>query len=235
MLARRVAREPVAYIVGHKEFYSLDLEVNPAVLIPRPHTETLVTVALDAVAAVSVHKPEVRVLEIGTGSGAITVALAVHAPRARIVATDISAAALAVAGRNAARHDLAARIEFRRADLFAVTDGGAPLGRFDIIISNPPYIDDAGRERLDPDIRLYEPEIALAGGRDGLDFFRAIASGAGVHLEGGSDDEVIVEVGAGQAAAVAAILTGGLADAGLRRTSMINDLDAIPRVVRARR
>ncbi|HEY6419919.1 MAG TPA: methyltransferase, partial [Candidatus Binataceae bacterium] len=163
--------------------------------------------------------------------------LAAHAPRARIVATDISAAALAMAGRQVARHRLAPRIEFRRADLFAVTDGGPPLGRFDIIISNPPYIDDAGRARLDPEIRLYEPEIALAGGCDGLDFFRAIAGGAGEHLEldgGRGGSEVIVEIGAGQANAVVAIFNRMLTDAGLQRTSVINDLDAIPRVVRVR-
>lgn len=232
MLARRTKREPVAYIVGHKEFYSLDFEVSPAVLIPRPETELAVATALEAIERMR----DPRVLDIGTGSGAIAIAIAANAPDARVTATDISADALALAARNASRHRVADRVTFRRADCFEVVDGEPPLGSFDLIVSNPPYIEDGALAGLEPEVRGYEPRAALGAGSDSLSFFRRIASGARAHFSGnGSDDgasrgELIVEVGAGQAAAVAQMFE----QAGLRVVSVLDDLAGLPRVVRAR-
>ena len=224
MVARREKREPVAYIVGHKEFYSLDFEVTPAVLIPRPETEFVVTAALEAIATMR----EPRVLDIGTGSGAIAIAIAANAPAARVTATDTSDDALAVAARNAMLHQVAGRVEFRRADCFEVGEGESPLAFFDLIVSNPPYIDEESLASLEPEVLNYEPRVALSAGPDGLNFFRRIAAGASVHLQG--DGELIVEVGAGQAAAVSQIFER----AGLRPFSVLNDFAGHPRVVRAR-
>ena len=224
MVARREKREPVAYIVGHKEFYSLDFEVTPAVLIPRPETEFVVTAALEAIATMR----DPRVLDIGTGSGAIAIAIAANAPAARVTATDTSDDALAVAARNAMLHQVAGRVEFRRADCFEVGEGESPLAFFDLIVSNPPYIDEESLASLEPEVLNFEPRIALAAGPDGLNFFRRIAAGASVHLQ--ADGELIVEVGAGQAAAVSQIFEG----AGLRTFSVLNDFAGHPRVVRAR-
>ena len=164
LVARREKREPIAYILGHKEFYSLDFEVTPAVLIPRPETEFVVGAALECIAG----KDNARVLDIGTGSGAIAIAIAVNAPSAQITALDISPEALAVASRNARRHRVEDRVTLRRADCFNVLDGGAALGKFDAIVSNPPYLDDAEITALEPDVRRYEPRVALSGGVGGL-------------------------------------------------------------------
>ncbi|HYB92238.1 MAG TPA: peptide chain release factor N(5)-glutamine methyltransferase [Candidatus Binataceae bacterium] len=218
-LLRREAREPLAYIIGHKEFYSLDFEVNPAVLIPRPETETLVAAALEFIGA-----RDVRVLDIGTGSGAIAIAIAAGSPRARVVATDVSEPALEVARRNAARLGVAQRVEVRLADLFEVLDGGPPLGRFDLIVSNPPYVDDAAMAALAPEIRDHEPRRALAGGPDGLAVYRRIAARVSSHMT--REARLMVEIGARQAAAVAALF----AAAGLRDAGVIDDLAGIPRV-----
>ena len=224
MLVRREKREPLAYILGHKEFYSLDFEVSPAVLIPRPETELAVATALEAFE----RTRDARILDIGTGSGAIAIAIAVNAHDARITATDISADALAIAKRNANRHQVPDRVTFRRADCFDTLDTEPPLERFDLIVSNPPYIDDESIAGLEPDVRGYEPLVALRAGSDALGFFRRIASGARAHLQ--DTGELIVEVGAGQASAVADIFE----QAGLRVASVLNDLAGHPRVVRAR-
>jgi release factor glutamine methyltransferase len=222
MLARRAAREPLAYIVGHKEFYSIDLEVTPAVLIPRPETETVVAAALEFIA----RRPAARILDLGTGSGAIAIAIAVNAPGASVTATDISDSALAVARRNATCAGVAARVALRRADCFDVRDGGAQLGRFDLIVSNPPYVGALEAVRLAPEITHYEPALAVSAGGDGLAIVRRIAAGARARLE--RSGALMVEVGAGQADAVAALFR----DAGLSRVGVINDLAGIPRVVR---
>ncbi|HKV53898.1 MAG TPA: peptide chain release factor N(5)-glutamine methyltransferase, partial [Candidatus Binataceae bacterium] len=168
IVARRARREPLAYIVGHKEFYSLDFETTPAALIPRPETETVVSAALEFIE----RRRDARVLDIGTGSGAIALAIAAHAPEIGITATDISAEGLALARRNAFRLGFAERVGLRLADCFTPIDGGPALGRFDLIVSNPPYIEDDQIAGLEPEISGYEPRIALAGGPDGLDFYR---------------------------------------------------------------
>ena len=224
MVARREKREPVAYIVGHKEFYSLDFEVSPAVLIPRPETEFVVTAALSCIAG----KANARVLDIGTGSGAIAIAIAVNAPAAQVTAADISADALAVASRNARRHGVEDRIKLRRADCFDTLDGGAALGTFDAIVSNPPYLDDAEIIALEPEVRVFEPRVALSGGVGGLCILRRIASGASAHLD--ANGELIMEMGMGHAGDVVRIIV----DAGLRVVDVINDFAGQMRVVRAR-
>lgn len=174
LLARRLQREPMAYIIGRQEFWSLDFQVSPDVLIPRPETERLVEVALSLAAQMTSAKP-LRVLDLGTGSGAIAVSLATEIPAAKIIATDISPTALAVARQNARINSVAERIEFCCGDLMdALADHAAP---FDLILSNPPYIRCAEITALEPEVSVYEPRAALDGGADGLDFYRRIAAG----------------------------------------------------------
>jgi release factor glutamine methyltransferase len=223
-IARRERREPVAYIVGVREFHSMDFEVSPAVLIPRPETETIVEAAVRLIA----NRADARVLDIGTGSGAIAVSIAHECPRVKVTASDTSADALEVARRNADRHGVADRVEVRRADLFEPLDGGAPLGSYDLIVSNPPYVEAAALLTLAPEVRDFEPRGALVDGADGLECFRRIATAVGEHLL--PDGALMVEVGTGQAEAVRDIFAG----AGMRRLDVINDLSAIARVVTAR-
>jgi release factor glutamine methyltransferase len=219
MVVRRATREPLAYILGSKEFFSLDFAVTPAVLIPRPETEILVETALQFLSS----RREPRILDIGTGSGAIAIAIAANAVDARIIATDISKGALEVARDNAMHHGCADRIEFRSADLFP--DGDS---RFDLIVSNPPYVAEADLETLQPEIRLHEPRMALVFGADGLDMYRRIATASRTRLT--RDGAVMVEIGAGQASAVAALFRR----AGFSNIDAIRDLARIDRVIRAR-
>lgn len=224
MVARRAVREPLAYIVGYREFFSLEFEVSPAVLIPRPETETVVECALDYLR----RRPAGAVLDIGTGSGAIAVAIAANAPLSRIVATDISEASLEVATRNARRHGCARRIAFQLGDCFAALACGLENERFDLIVSNPPYVSDAELAMLAPEVREFEPRTALMiCGADPLVFYRRLASGLERWM--GREGEVIVEVGAGQARAVAEILRGGECP----KTEIVRDLAGVERVVRA--
>ena len=197
LLSRRLAREPTAYITGKREFWSLDIHVAPDVLIPRPETEFLVEIAL-AMAAQLRCNERIKILDLGTGSGAIAIALAAELPGARIVATDISAAALAVARGNALRSAVASRIRFVESDLFESLDAAE---RFDLMVSNPPYICRPEIDTLEPEVRRWEPRGALDGGVDGLDFYRRIAAQVFGHLE--ADGVVAVEIGAGMGAAVA--------------------------------
>jgi len=220
LIARRARREPLAYLTGEREFYSLALEVTPAVLIPRPETELVVERALVWLA----RRAPGRVLDLGTGSGAIAIAIAAHA-EAAVVATDVSAEALTVARRNVVRHGLQERIALRRADVFTALDGGPPLERFDLIVSNPPYISERELPRLQPEIRCYEPRQALAGGDDGLKFYRLLAAGLRDHSSAGGC--VIVEIGAGQAAAAAELFQ----EEGWRAIESARDLSGIIRVL----
>ena len=165
-VARREKREPVAYILGRKEFWSLEFEVTPAVLIPRPDSETLIETALKELKAT----PPARILDLGTGSGCLLITLLTEWPAATGVGIDISPGALAVAKRNAGRHDVAMRSTFVEADFANGTQE-----HFDLIVANPPYIADGELARLDPDVCNYEPRLALASGSDGLDAIAAIA------------------------------------------------------------
>ena len=171
LLSRRSQREPVSYITGQKEFWSLDFFVTPAVLIPRPETELLVEVALQYIARLGRGSP-VKVLDLGTGSGAIAVCLAKDHGATEIVAVDISPVALDLARVNAVRHGVADRIRFLPGDLFAPVKASPET--FDLIVSNPPYIRTGELSMLAPEIREWEPTIALDGGVDGADTYRRI-------------------------------------------------------------
>jgi release factor glutamine methyltransferase len=185
---RRVLGEPVAYILGEKEFWSLLFEVGREVLIPRPETECLIEEVLRFY-----HPPgeDLQLLDIGTGSGAIGVVLARELPAARVVATDISPGALAVARRNAMAHGVEGRMDFFQGDLFA-----AASGDFDIICSNPPYIPEAEYAILPAGIRNFEPPWALIAGRDGLDFHRNIIREGVYRLK--PSGRIFLEIGEGQ-------------------------------------
>lgn len=162
LVSRRTKGTPVAYLVGHKEFYSLDFEVTPDVLIPRPETEQIVVALLDF--AKSRGDGPLAIVDVGTGSGILAVCAAKYLPQARVTAIDISLAALAVARRNAERHAVADRIEFVESDLFVALPAGA---RFDIVVSNPPYVSTAEMAALPADVKDFEPHLALAAGVDG--------------------------------------------------------------------
>ncbi|NLE23522.1 MAG: peptide chain release factor N(5)-glutamine methyltransferase [Actinobacteria bacterium] len=230
LLDRRLAREPVAYILGRRAFRTIDLELTPDVLIPRPETETVVEVALEALRGMPITGPdpedEPLALDVGTGSGCIALAIAAEDPFVRVVASDVEPGALAVARGNAARLGLARRVEFVLSDLFADV-GERP---FDLIVSNPPYIPADEYVSLEPNVRDYEPRRALYGGEDGLDVYRRLVPGAALLLRPGG--MLVLEVGAGQADAVAGIIrrAGAYEEPGRR-----DDLAGIARVVYARR
>lgn len=191
-VARRAAHEPVSRILGEREFYGRIFQVTPAVLDPRPDTETLIGEALKHV------KPGARILDLGTGSGAIIVTLLAECTTATGVATDLSGAALEVARKNAERLGVGDRLQAVHCSWF-----DSVAGCFDIIVSNPPYIALPEIAGLAPDVRDFDPLRALDGGPDGLAAYRRIASGAGAHLAPGG--RIIVEIGAGQEGAVAAL------------------------------
>jgi len=185
-VARRQQGEPVAYIVGRKEFWSLDFAVDPRVLIPRPDTEVLVEEVLKALDISKASRPEI--LDLGTGSGAIAVALAHECPDARITATDISREALAVAAGNAERHRVASRITFLEGNLF-----NPVRGCFDVIVSNPPYIAAGDYAELSVEVLNFEPRGALLAGKEGTDFYQAIVPRAVCHLKPGGG--LLLEIG----------------------------------------
>jgi release factor glutamine methyltransferase len=221
VIRRRLRREPVQYIVGEAAFRNLVLHVDRRVLIPRPETEILVGEVLKWA---TTHGPETA-LDIGTGSGAIALSLARESGLARIVATDASEDALAMARENAVRLGLADRIEFRPGETWAAV---APESRFDIIASNPPYVAEADRDTLEPEVREYEPAMALFAGPDGLAVVDAIVSGAADRLTAGG--LLALEVGQGQASIVARRIadTGRFDDA-----RIVDDLAGCARVVLA--
>jgi release factor glutamine methyltransferase len=196
LIQRRAEGAPVAYLVGQREFYSLAFEVTPAVLIPRPETELLVMECLNLIKG----KPSPRVLDVGTGSGNIAISIAHQHSTAQVTATDVSAEALAVAARNAERHGLSRRIRFLHGDLFEPIPADE---RFDVIVSNPPYVSDAELKALAPQVRDHEPRLALAAGPEGLDFYRRLIPEAVHFLE--ASGSILVEIGAKQEFAVRAI------------------------------
>lgn len=207
-LARRVAREPLAYIQGEKEFWSLPLQVRPGVLVPRPESETVVEAALD-------HLPDRRrprrILDLGTGSGCLLLALLSELPGAVGVGIDLAPAAAACARGNALRLDLAGRALIVRGAW-----GGAVSGPFDVIVSNPPYVRASDWQELAPEIREHEPAGALLAGADGLEAYRALAPDLARLL--GPEGLACVEHGHGQADAVAGIMRrAGLREIGRRR------------------
>ena len=222
-LVRRRAddRVPVALLTGRKEFWSLDLEVGPDVLVPRPETETLVELALQRATD---PEAELTILDVGTGSGAIAIALATELPKARVTATDVSPAALEVAQRNAETHGVSGRIRFLEGDGFAPVAGE----RFDLVFSNPPYVAERDEPQLAPELR-HEPRSALFSGPDGTELLGRLAAEAGAQLEDAGF--VAFEVGTGQSE----WLSGQLAQAGLAEISVHRDAAGLPRVVCASR
>ncbi|OFA05853.1 peptide chain release factor N(5)-glutamine methyltransferase [Duganella sp. HH101] len=216
LVQRRLAGEPVAYIVGQREFFGLPFEVNGAVLIPRPDTELLVELALDRL------PPQGRLLDMGTGSGAIAVALAHTRRDAAVTALDVSPEALAVARRNAAANG--AQVNFLHSDWYAALQGQPP---FDLIVSNPPYIASGDRHLSEGDLR-YEPTGALTDHADGLSALRIIVAGAAAHLK--PQGWLLMEHGYDQAAAVRQLLT----EQGYSEVQSWTDLAGIERVTGAR-
>ena len=219
-IKKRAEGMPVAYLVGYREFYSLPFHVSPAVLIPRPETETLVMEALRLLKPMA----EPRVLDLCTGSGCVAVTIAKQHKTARVVATDLSPEALAVAGRNAERHSVADRVTFLQGDLLAPVGGQA----FDVVVSNPPYIARSELPTLDPGVRNFEPMSALDGGPDGLDVYRRLAAEVPAILNPGG--AVLVEIGPTQAEAVRDLFA-----AQLEPGKTFKDQAGRPRVVAARR
>ena len=219
LVKRRGQREPLQHIVGSTSFCGHEIAVNCHVLVPRPETELL---AESGWQFLSTLNPRLSAcLDFGTGSGCIAIALAAKCPAAKIVATDISAEALILARENASRNKVAERIEFRPGDGFAAiqSEGRVPnqvseildsqslsLREFDLIVSNPPYIPSAEIETLQPEVRDFDPRAALDGGRDGLDFYRALAAQAKSFLK--PDGKIMLEFGDGQADAIKKIFEG---------------------------
>jgi len=217
---RRLKHEPVARIFGTKDFWSLSLHISPVVLVPRPETETVVEAALDFIARGGLRLERLRILDIGTGSGALLLALLSELPNALGTGTDISTPALGVARVNAERHTLASRCTFVTCDIAA-----GLLGTFDLIVSNPPYVAHSEIAMLAPEVRDYDPVLALDGGYDGLNGYRAIALEARRLLAAGG--QAIVELGAGQEPAVRKVFT----NAGLTVGAARIDLAGIPRAL----
>lgn len=223
LIQRRARREPVARIVGTKEFWSIQFRTVPGVLIPRPDTETLVEVILREIKG----KCEPRLLEIGTGSGAVAIAVLKESPGARMVATDINTRALQVSRLNAGDAGVLGSLDLVAMDLFEAMAHGI---EFDVIFSNPPYIPTGEIPGLDPEVRDFEPLIALDGGPNGLDVIRRLVLGSKRHLAKGG--ALILEIGEGQADAVGEIL-GHMA--GLTRLETFRDLAGRTRVIKGSR
>jgi release factor glutamine methyltransferase len=235
LVAQRASGVPTQYLTGTQEFWGLDFEVTPAVLIPRPETEHVIEVVLERIAVRARSDTALRIADVGTGSGCIAVALASEVPSAEIEATDISGAALEVARRNAARHGVETRIHLHLSnllDLFLADTGVAERreGLFDFIVSNPPYIRSSDAESLPLDVRRHEPEIALFGGDDGLAVYRPLIAQAGELLRAGGF--LVLELGYDSLSGVRAILDQSGAWSDIR---VAPDLAGIPRVISAMR
>ena len=224
LTTRRAHCEPLQYLTGHQEFFGLDLEVTPAVLIPRPETELLVESVLDWT---RVHtKRALRIVDVGTGSGAIALALAANLREAEITALDISPAALAVAEANALRHHLEARVRFALSNLLQGTDPNlTQVNDWDVIVSNPPYVPQADAPTMQPEVRDFEPHLALFAGDDGMAIYDRLIPQAKIALRQGGF--LALEIGFGQRAALAALL------ADWNHVQFRDDLAGIPRVVLA--
>ena len=221
LVARRERREPVSYILGTREFWGLEFEVGPDVLIPRPETEFIVEETL-AIVGKGGHP---LIVDVGTGSGCIAISLAREIPGARVIATDLSRHALGVARRNAERHQVAERITFLETSFL---DGIEE--QVDIIVSNPPYVPSVSQLGLTPEVRDYEPAVALFGGEDGLEGLRSVLDGATAKLTPGG--MLVMEFGCGQDDGVADLVSRAR---GLEVVKIRHDLQNIPRTVVCRR
>jgi release factor glutamine methyltransferase len=222
LVERRAAREPLAYLLGQRDFWDLTFEVSPAVLIPRPETELIVEAVLERFPN---RASPLVAADVCTGSGCLAVTLACERAGARITATDVSREALIVAKRNARRHHVADRIRFAEADLLT-----GVLGPVDLIVANPPYVPDSDRQSLPPEVVDFEPAIALFGGPDGLDVVRDLLEQAADRLR--PQGVLIFEIGAGQADAVTGLIS---TSARLKISEIRRDLQGTPRTVVAAR
>lgn len=223
LVRRRAQAEPVAYLVGHREFYGLEFDVTPAVLIPRPDTETLVLELLEAAKPMS-HP---RILDLCTGSGCIAITAAVQLPAADVVATDVSPQALEIARKNAERHKVSERIRFVPGDLF---DALPPAEPFDFIVTNPPYVASSALAALDRDVRCHEPHLALDGGPTGMDVITRCIQGSQFHLRPGGS--LMLEIGEDQAELTKEVFRQFSAYEDVR---VVKDAAGHPRVVLARK
>jgi release factor glutamine methyltransferase len=243
LVARRAAGEPTQYLTGKQEFWGLEFEVTPAVLIPRPETEHVVEVALERLGARGIKidfvtgapSPPLRVADVGTGSGCLAVALAHELPHAEVFAMDISGAAIEVARRNAARHGVSNRVYFHETNLLEALlhdaqSTGRPSPLFDLIVSNPPYIARSESEQLPREVREHEPHVALFGGPGGMEFYERLVEQAGLLLYSGGI--LVLELGYNSAENVRAIFAFQPAWTNI---SITNDLAGIPRVLAAQR
>jgi release factor glutamine methyltransferase len=225
LVRRRAEGTPVAYLVGHREFYALDFEVTPDVLVPRPETELLVVALLDRVKKGSESGAAIAVADVGTGSGVLAICAAKYVPSAHVTAIDISAPALAVARRNAAKHGVAERIEFVESNLFANV---RPDRKFDYIVSNPPYVSTAEMAALPTDVRQHEPDVALRAGESGTAVIEPLLDQAATRLKAGG--VFLMEVSPMIAARVEELLQQ---TAVFALGPTIRDLAGHPRVVQA--
>ena len=223
LIKRRVEGCPVAYLVGERAFFLLTFEVTPSVLIPRPETEDLVAEGLRIIK----EQATPRILDIGTGSGCIAISIVHQHKTVQATAVDVSPEALAVAQRNAARHNIAERIRFLESDLFSAIPGGE---RFNLILSNPPYIADHEFAGLAVDVREHEPRLALDGGTDGLSVYRRLIAAAPDYLEPGGT--LLLEIGATQEIAVSGLLE---TQGDFESIRTLKDRAGHPRVLAAKR
>ena len=215
---------PTQYITGHQEFWGLDLLVSPAVLIPRPETEHVVETILELVKEYPFDGPgRLKLLDVGTGSGCIALALASELPHAEVHACDISEEALEIARVNAARLALGGRVLFRKSDLLSVYAGE----RFDFVISNPPYVGECDADKVQKQVREFEPKVAVFSGREGMEIYRRLVPQADEHLRPGG--WFVAEIGYSEEAKVRELL------AGWAEIQVTPDLQGIPRVVAARK
>lgn len=235
LVARRAASEPTQYLTGKQEFWGLEFEVTPAVLIPRPETEHVVEVALERLGSrgikinmnTGVASPRLRVADVGTGSGCLAVALAHELPHAEVFALDISSAALVVAARNAARHEVSHRVHLLQSDLLAALGADRSL---DLVISNPPYVARNEAAALPEDVRKHEPDAALFGGPTGVEMYARLIEQAGAVLT--SRGILVLELGYNSLDHVRGLLYG---QPDWVNVSVTNDLSGIPRVIAAER
>ena len=226
LVARRRKHEPLQYLVGHQEFYGLELRVTPAVLIPRPETEILVEAVLEWLTGRELRDASLQIVDVGTGSGAIALALAANLPKAKVWALDNSPPTRAVVEENAERLGLAERVTFLESDLLKVFRDRPELGHLvDIVVSNPPYVSSLEAPNLEAQVREFEPHTALFAGEDGLAVYRRLIPEAWEAMRPGG--LLAMEFGFGQWEALAALL------AGCRDVRFFVDLAGIPRVVLA--
>lgn len=223
LVRRRATLEPVAYLVGYREFFGIEFDVEPGVLIPRPDTESLVVTALEILKEL----PSASVLDVCTGTGCIPISVAENCENATLTAVEIDDRAFQIAQRNLDKHELTNRISLLQGDLFSPLPSDA---RYDVITANPPYVTDEEMDTLQPDVRLHEPQLALRGGVDGLDFVRRLVAESGLWLT--DNGALLLEIGEKQSEAVTQLF----ADSGAYEPAQIvKDLGGHSRVVWARK